>query len=138
MRIGWIGAGRMGVAMATLLLKAGHPVCIYSRTAAHRARLVARGANEATTIAQCVGEADIVFSSVSDDAALRAVALGPEGLLAHIPRTAIYADTSTVSHSVSGEVGREAERLGIAYLRLPISGNVASAETGNVTVLASG
>ena len=137
-RIGWIGAGRMGVPMAGFLLQAGYPLAVYSRTAASRQKLVTLGAREARDVTDCVHEAQVVFSSVSDDDALRAIALGPKGVLANAGSETVFADTSTVSSEVSEEIADEAERAGVAYLRLPISGNSASARKGEVTVMASG
>jgi len=136
--IGWIGAGRMGVPMAGFILKAGYPVLVSSRTAASRARLVQRGAREAASPAECARGARIVFTCVPDDEALREVALGPEGVLEHARPGTILADTSTVSTELSAEIGREAELRDIQYLRVPISGNAASAEAGEVTALVSG
>lgn len=137
-RIGWIGAGRMGVPMAGYILKAGYPLLVFSRSAASRQKLVAQGALEAATVAECARAADLVFSSLPDDAALRAVALGPQGVLANAKAGALFLDTSTVSSEVSAEIDREAERCGVAYLRAPISGNATSAQKGEVTVLVSG
>lgn len=137
-QIGWIGAGRMGVPMAGFLLQAGYPVRVYSRTAASRQKLVVRGAAEAQSVADCARGADIVFSCVSDDAALREVALGPGGVLANLQPGAVFAETSTVSVEVSEQVAEEAARRGVAYLRMPISGNAAQADKGDLTVLASG
>lgn len=136
--IAWIGAGRMGVAMAGFILKAGYPLRVYSRTAASRAKLVALGATEAQSVAQCVRGADVVFSCISDDASLREVALGEQGVLAEAAPGAVYAETSTVSAEVSAEVARAAQARGLPYLRMPISGNAASAIKGEVTVMVSG
>jgi 3-hydroxyisobutyrate dehydrogenase-like beta-hydroxyacid dehydrogenase len=119
--IGWIGAGRMGVPMAGFILKAGYPVLVYSRSAAGRDKLIAQGARAAPSVAACAREADVVFSSIPDDSALREIALGPDGVLAAIGAGAIFVDTSTVSAEVSAEVGDEAMRRGVAYLRIPIS-----------------
>jgi 3-hydroxyisobutyrate dehydrogenase-like beta-hydroxyacid dehydrogenase len=69
---------------------------------------------------------------------LRKVALGAEGVLANSKRGAIFVETSTVSADVSAEVDREAFRYGVSYLRMPISGNAASAEHGDVSVFVSG
>ena len=52
-RVGWIGAGRMGVPMASFILKAGYPLSVYSRTAASRQKLVALGARETRSVAEC-------------------------------------------------------------------------------------
>ena len=137
-RIGWIGAGRMGVPMAGFLLQAGYPLAVYSPTAASRAKLVALGAREADNVAEVVRDAQVVFSSISDDAALRDIALGPNGVLANVAPDTVFAETSTVSSEVSEQVAVEAQRAGVAYLRMPISGNAASARQGNVTVMVSG
>ena len=137
-RVGWIGAGRMGVAMAGFILKAGHRVTVYSPSQSSRAKLVALGAGEALSVAQCVERSEVVFSCVSDDAALRDVALGAGGVLAHAKSGTVYADTSTVSSEVSADIARAADGAGVPYLRLPISGNAASAIKGEVTVMASG
>jgi 3-hydroxyisobutyrate dehydrogenase-like beta-hydroxyacid dehydrogenase len=128
----------MGVPIAGFILEAGYPLVVYSRSAANRQKLVARGAREASSVADCAARADIVFSSIPDDAALREVALGTAGVLANASPGAIYAETSTVSAEVSAEVDREAQRRGIGYLRMPISGNAAQAARGEVTVLVSG
>ncbi len=137
-RIGWIGAGRMGVPMAGFLLQAGYPLAVYSRTAASRAKLVKLGAREASDVRDCVNDVQVVFSSVSDDAALRDIALGPNGVLANAAAGTVFAETSTVSSEVSELVAVEAQRAGISYLRMPISGNAASARKGDVTVMVSG
>lgn len=136
--VGWIGAGRMGVPMAGFILEAGYPVLAYSPSAASRQKLVALGAREAGSVAECAQAAEIVFSCITDDTALRAVALGPQGVLANLGAGGIYADTSTVSVEASAEVAAAALKHGIAYLRMPISGNAASAATGNVTAMVSG
>lgn len=137
-RIGWIGAGRMGVPMAGFLLQAGYPLAVYSRTAASRAKLVKLGAREASDVKDCVSGAQVVFSSVSDDTALRDIALGPNGVLANAAAGTVFAETSTVSSEVSELVALEAQRAGVSYLRMPISGNAASARKGDVTVMVSG
>jgi len=128
----------MGVPMAGFILEAGYSVLVVSRSAANRQKLVARGAREAGGPAECARAADIVFASLPDDDALRKVALGPEGVLANARRGTIFVETSTVSAELSAEIDREAARCGVLYLRMPISGNAASAQRGEVTALVSG
>jgi 3-hydroxyisobutyrate dehydrogenase-like beta-hydroxyacid dehydrogenase len=135
-RLGWIGAGRMGTAMAGFLLREGYPLSVYSRTAEHRRALAAGGAREADSPFDCAIGADVVFTCVSDDAALHAVVDGPHGLLAARPR--IFVDTSTVSAEASASVARACGDAGVPYLRVPVSGNAASARLGQVTLLVSG
>jgi 3-hydroxyisobutyrate dehydrogenase-like beta-hydroxyacid dehydrogenase len=128
----------MGVPMAGFILRAGYPLSVFSRTAASRQKLVALGAREARNAAECARASEVIFAAVPDDAALREVALGPQGVLAHAGLGAIFADTSTLSPEVSAEIDREAAAHGVAYLRMPISGNALSARTGDLTVLVSG
>jgi len=137
-RIGWIGAGRMGVAMASFILRAGYPLAIWSRTATHCAPLLDLGARHCVGIAQCVAGADIVFTCVSDDAALRRVVVDPDGILAHARHGTILVDTSTVSSEASAAIAQAATANGVDYLRIPVSGNAASARRGEVTLLVSG
>ena len=134
--LGWIGAGRMGTAMAALLLRAGHRVTVYSRTPAHCAALVEQGAVASASPHACAHGSDIAFCCVSDDEALRAVALGPAGAIAAAP--GVLVDTSTVSVECSAQIAAECERAGVPYLRMPVSGNAASAQRGEVTLLVSG
>src|SRR5689334_3088054 len=136
--IGWIGAGRMGVPMAGFILKAGYPLAVYSRSAASRQKVVALGAREASSAADCARAADIVFSSLPDDDTLRAVMIGPAGVLQAMRIDAVLVETSTVSAKVSAQLAQEAAQRAIAYLRVPISGNAISAQRGEVTAMVSG
>jgi 3-hydroxyisobutyrate dehydrogenase-like beta-hydroxyacid dehydrogenase len=136
--IGWIGAGRMGVPMAGFVLDAGYPLLVSSRSANGRARLVRKGAREAASPAECARAARLVFTCLPDDDAVRQVALGPDGVLAHARPGAILADTSTISVELSAGIACEAALRGVSYLRIPISGNAASAQLGEVTALVSG
>jgi 3-hydroxyisobutyrate dehydrogenase-like beta-hydroxyacid dehydrogenase len=128
----------MGVPMAGFILKAGYPLSVYSRTAASRQKLVALGGREAFSVAECARTAEVIFATLPDDSALREVALGPQGVLANAGPGKIFADTSTVSPEVSAEIDREAAARGVAYVRMPISGNALSARSGDITVLVSG
>jgi 3-hydroxyisobutyrate dehydrogenase-like beta-hydroxyacid dehydrogenase len=137
-QIAFLGVGRMGSAMAGRLLAAGHRVTVFDPDAARRAAMVALGARDARSVAECCRGAEFVLSSVFDDAVLREIALEPAGVLANAPRGAVYADFSTVSPGASAEVATEAESRGIAYLRVPVSGNPIAAQAGQLTALASG
>jgi 3-hydroxyisobutyrate dehydrogenase-like beta-hydroxyacid dehydrogenase len=136
--VGWIGAGRMGVPLASFILKAGYPLIVSTRNAVNRQKLTALGAREAANPSDCARTADVIFASLPDDSVLREVALGAEGVLANAKRDAIFVETSTVSPEVSAEVDREATRRRVAYLRAPISGNAVQAQSGDVSVLVSG
>jgi 3-hydroxyisobutyrate dehydrogenase-like beta-hydroxyacid dehydrogenase len=138
MKIGFIGAGRMGGPMVRFLVKAGYVVTVCDPDPNARARARSHGAAEAPTIKACVLASDIVFSSLPDDKVLRHVTLGPDGVFASASAGLIYIDTSTVSPAASADVAAGAAARGVAYLRMPVSGNSNSAEAGQITALVSG
>jgi 3-hydroxyisobutyrate dehydrogenase-like beta-hydroxyacid dehydrogenase len=138
MKIGFIGVGRMGAPMARYMLKGGYALTVCDANPAQVALAQSHGASTAATVADCVRAVDVVFSSLPNDKILRAVALGPEGILASAKKGTIFVETSTVSADVSVDIAKEAAARGVAYLRMPISGNSNSAEAGQVTALVSG
>jgi 3-hydroxyisobutyrate dehydrogenase-like beta-hydroxyacid dehydrogenase len=137
-RIGWIGLGKMGAPMAHHLHSAGHDISVHNRTAAKADRLVAAGATLAAHAADAARGAETVFSMLADDAALRAILLGPEGVVAAMDRGAVLVEMSTVSPAISSELDAACQARGLGYLRAPVSGSVAFAEGAKLTVLASG
>src|SRR5579871_2621146 len=95
LKVGFIGLGLMGSAMATRLVQAGHEVMVYNRTAAKLAPLVALGAQPAQSITAVAQHGAVVLSMLADDAALAAVACQPDGLLASLPRGGIHVAMGT-------------------------------------------
>lgn len=134
--LGWIGLGKMGMPISTRLAGAGRDIAGFDRDQERIAEAAAGGVTPAATLEDAAGR-DIVFTSLPDDRALRAVALdGP--LLSAMRKGAILVETSTVSPTISAELGAAAEQAGILYLRAPVSGNAAIAHTGNLTCFVSG
>jgi 3-hydroxyisobutyrate dehydrogenase-like beta-hydroxyacid dehydrogenase len=89
MKIGFIGLGRMGSAMATNLIKAGHDVTVFNRSPGKRRSLVKLGAHEAARIADaCQGEA--VITMLADDNAVSSVVLGKSGVIESLTKGAIH------------------------------------------------
>jgi 3-hydroxyisobutyrate dehydrogenase len=138
MRVGWVGVGKMGLPMASHLLAAGHSVAACDLMPALVQAVVARGARPAATPAAAAREAEVVFSSIPDDGALRTVALSQGGVLAGARPGTVYVDTSTVSAAASAEVAAAAIAKGVHYLRVTVSGNNRMAESKALTVMASG
>lgn len=137
-RIGWIGTGRMGFALAARLLEAGYDVAVYNRTRAKALPLSARGAK---IVDEPAGLADreIVFIMVSGPADLEAVTGGGGGLLTHpdaVPRIVI--DSSTVSIDASAAVREQAAARGSQFLAAPVSGNPKVVRAGKLTLAVSG
>ncbi len=135
--IGWIGTGRMGYAMVTRLLEAGHKVSVYNRTRAKCEPLAGRGATIVDSIPELAG-CDIVFSMVSASGDLLAVTTGPGGVLTQDVAPRILVDCSTVDVRASEQVRLAAGALGAGYLAAPVSGNAKVAKAGKLTMVASG
>ena len=137
-KIGWIGCGKMGVPMSGHILKAGYPVAAWDLIEENIAKCVAQGASAAGSMPELARTSDIVFSMISDDAALEAVCLGPDGLMASAGSNLIFVDMSTVSTVASARAAAAAETAGVQYLRAPVSGTVPSAVAQKLIVFASG
>jgi 3-hydroxyisobutyrate dehydrogenase len=137
-RIGWIGVGRMGRALAELLIDDGQDVTVYNRTRSRLAALERRGVKIAERPVDLAG-CDLVFTMVGADDDLKEVVLGPDGLLsdpARAPRLII--DATTVSAAAAEEVRAAALARGTEMLAAPVSGNPKVAAAGRLTIVASG
>jgi 3-hydroxyisobutyrate dehydrogenase-like beta-hydroxyacid dehydrogenase len=136
-RIGWLGTGRMGAAMAARLISNGAAVTVWNRTASKTQPLVELGAAHADKISD-LGQCDIVFTSVTSSPDLIAVTLGPDGLFDAQPAPSVVVDTSTVSAEAAAEVRAEATKRGIGFLSAPISGNANVVAQGGASIVVSG
>ena len=138
MKIGWIGAGKMGGPMSCNIMTAGGQVTVFDPVPENVAGVVAAGGTAAASNVALAADSEIVFSMIPNDAVLRSVTLGGAGIFAVMKPGSIYVDMSTVSPEVSAEVSAAAEAAGIAYLRAPVSGSIALAEVGKLTIMVSG
>ena len=133
MNVGWIGTGKLGLPMAARIAASGIGVRAYvrspERVEAIRARHVV-----CVTLEEMAAQ-DIIFSSLPDDAALRQVA---KELIPALRPGGTFVETSTVSSTVSAEIGEEFAAQEITYLRAPVSGNPIGAEAGKLTAMISG
>jgi 3-hydroxyisobutyrate dehydrogenase-like beta-hydroxyacid dehydrogenase len=137
-RIGWIGTGRMGYAMAERLATAGADVTVWNRTAAKAAALTARGAKIAPTLS-ALAACDIVFCMVSTWDDVREVIAGPGGLLAD-PRQAprLVIECSSISLEGSAQLRALLQARNVALLAAPVSGNAKVIKAGRLTFVCSG
>jgi 3-hydroxyisobutyrate dehydrogenase len=136
-RIGWIGAGRMGLQLATRLVEAGHDVAIYNRTKAKTAPLVELGGTTVDSPAE-LADRDVVFSMVSASKDLLDVTTGDGGVLTAESAPALLIDCSTVSVASSAEVRAAAAERGCEFLAAPVSGNPNVVGAGLMTMAVSG
>ena len=135
----FIGLGVMGFPMAGYLVKAGHAVTVYNRTAAKAQAWVAKhGGKTAPTPAQAAADADVVVACVGNDDDLRAVTLSKDGLLSGMKKGAIFVDHTTASAGIARELDEEAKKRGIGFLDAPVSGGQAGAENGTLTIMVGG
>ena len=128
----------MGVPMAGNLLKAGFALTVYNRSPGSEVALRDAGAKIAESPAALAPGMNIIISMTSDDSALAEVTSGAQGAFGAAARGTLFIDMSTVSPDISAEVAARAAEAGIHYLRAPVSGGVALAVAGTLTVLASG
>ncbi len=136
-KIGWIGLGRMGEAMVTKLLKAGHTVHVWNRTASKAVHLAEYGAvieKAKIDLASC----EVVFTMVSTTDDLKEVLFGPGGLVTGSKKPQVVVDSSSISQEGSAEIREQLESLGVAYLCSPVSGNAKVAKAGKLLQVASG
>ena len=138
LRIGWIGAGRMGAAMAGRLALAGFDVTVWNRTRSKAEPLTELGCTIADTIADLRG-LDVVFTMVSTPADLEQVLTGDGGLLADPAQVpAIVVDCSTVSTESSAAMRAACDEVGAAFLASPVSGNGKVVRAGGLSLVVSG
>jgi 3-hydroxyisobutyrate dehydrogenase-like beta-hydroxyacid dehydrogenase len=137
MKIGFIGLGRMGAAMAANLVKAGHDVSVFNRTRGRSSALIELGAHEAANIAGvCDGEA--VITMLADDDAASGIALGEGGLTTHLRKGAIHLSMSTISVELSKRLAQEHEKAGQRYIAAPVFGRPDMAAAAKLFIVCAG
>jgi 3-hydroxyisobutyrate dehydrogenase len=137
-RLGWVGTGRMGYALASRLLEAGCDVAVYNRTRSKAEPLAELGAAIVDSPAE-LADRNIVFTMVAGPEDFKEVVLGQSGLLSGDGSApAVVVDSSTVSPDASAEVREQAAARGTALVAAPVSGNPRVVEAGLLTFVASG
>ena len=137
-RVGWIGTGRMGSAMARRLVEAGVKLSVWNRTKEKAQPLAELGATIVNAPRDLAGM-DIVFTILANDANFTEVTTGDGGLLAEGgPNPGIMVDLTTISENASRNVRAIAKARGTAMLDSPVSGNDKAVEAGALSIVASG
>jgi 3-hydroxyisobutyrate dehydrogenase len=137
-KVGFIGLGIMGSAMARRLVEAGHRVAVYNRTPEKAAPLVAAGARPAATPQAAAEGSEVVISMVTDSRAVEDVLLGPEGAVHGGSPGATFVDMTTIAPATARKVGEELRRRGIAFLDAPVTGMEFRAREGTLSILVGG
>ena len=136
-RIGWIGIGRMGYAMAERLAKAGADLTVWNRTRAKAEPLSAHGARIAATLAE-LSTCDIVFVMVSTWDDVKEVIAGPSGLFTGSGKPRLVVECSSISLEGSAELREMLKARDIELLAAPVSGNAKVIKAGRLSFVCSG
>ena len=138
MNIGFVGLGVMGRGIVPRLMAAGHRVTGWNRSKDRATSLIEAGMRFADTPRAAAEASEIVFSMVTDGNAVRAVALGEDGIIAGLKPDGVYADMSTIAPDVSRAVASAFAERGFKMLDAPISGSPVTLAQGNASVMVGG
>jgi 3-hydroxyisobutyrate dehydrogenase len=136
-KLGWIGIGRMGYAMAERLAKAGCDISVWNRTRSKAEPLAQCGAkvvDKLTDLADC----DIVFTMVSTGKDVKEVLFGSDGVMSKGGKPKIVVDSTSISLEESADIRSKLGEKGVKMLAAPVSGNAKVIKAGKLTVVASG
>lgn len=137
-RIGWIGTGVMGSAMATHLLAAGYRVTVFTRTSARAADLLEAGAQWVDSPAAVAAQSDIVFTMVGFPSDVREVTLGESGVMQTMATGGIVVDMSTSEPALAVEIAETSAPRGVSVLDAPVSGGDVGARNATLSIMAGG
>ena len=136
--VGLIGLGLMGRPMAANLLKAGHELTVWNRTASRADELVAQGAKRASTPREVAAASEVILTIVSDPPALESVLWGENGVYSGLRRGSAMIESSTVSPGLEKRAATAAAALGAEFLEAPVTGGTWGAEKGELVFMVGG
>lgn len=137
MRIGFIGLGSMGAGMAGNLIKGGHEVTVWNRSADAAKPLAEQGAKVAAQASGAAEGAEVLHSMLANDAAVREVIL-KGGVLDTLPKGAVHVNHATISVELARELIEAHESRGLGYVAAPVFGRPAVAAQGGLNIVVSG
>jgi len=137
MKVGFIGLGNMGSAMAANLLKAGHELTVYNRTPSKAEALVKQGARPAMQVAEaCRG--DVAITMLADDSAVEGVVFGDAGVLANLAKGSIHISASTISVALAKKLQAAHTSAGQRFVAAPVFGRPEAAATAKLFIAVAG
>lgn len=138
MRIGWIGTGVMGSAMAGHVLKAGYEMNVFNRSQDKAEKLIGKGAHWCSSPADVAGCSEVVFTIVGFPADVESVYLGNQGIFSVKSPCRIVVDMTTSTPSLARMLQQEAAKKGMESLDAPVSGGDIGAREGNLAIMVGG
>jgi 3-hydroxyisobutyrate dehydrogenase len=136
-KLGWIGIGRMGYAMAERLAKAGCDISVWNRTRVKAEPLAAHGAKIVDALSELAG-CDIVFTMVSTGKDVKEVLFGSQGVTAKGKAPKMVVDSTSISLEESAEIREKLAAAGVKLLAAPVSGNDKVVQSGKLMFVVSG
>ncbi len=138
LRVGYIGLGLMGKAIATNILKAGFPLVVHNRSRAAVDELVSLGARAAFSPAEVAAQVDVVFTNLPDSPDVEQVALGEKGIIEGAHPGLIFVDNSTIKPATARHIARVLGEKGVLCLDAPVSGGDIGARNATLTIMVGG
>lgn len=138
MKIGFIGLGSMGLPMAENLLKAGHELAVYNRTKEKTTGLAEKGARVAQTPAEAAEKAEVVFTVLSDDEALKQAVFQERGLLEGLEEGGVHVSVSTISVELAENLSKTHEEKGQQFVSATVLGRPEAAAAAALRVILAG
>lgn len=138
MKVGFIGLGNMGSAIARNLIKAGHDLTVYNRTRSRAEAFASLGARIAETPAEAAADAEALITMLADDAALEGVILSPGNAIEALPAGAVHISMSTISVALSRRLAESHREKQQHYLAAPVFGRPDAAAAAKLLVVAAG
>jgi 3-hydroxyisobutyrate dehydrogenase-like beta-hydroxyacid dehydrogenase len=137
-RVGFAGLGAMGAGVARRLHDAGYDVVCWNRTKEKAEPLIEAGMGWADTPRELAASVDVLFTMLTNTAAIEAVADGPDGMLAGLREGAVWADISTIAPDASLALAERVRATGAHFLDCPVSGSPATLAAGQMSVMVGG
>jgi 3-hydroxyisobutyrate dehydrogenase len=137
-RIGFIGLGTMGAAMAGHLVRAGLPLTVWNRSPGRTGDLTALGAVEATDPAAVAAASDVVVVCVSDTPDVEGVLFGPAGVVAGARPGTLVIDCSTIAPAATRDYSVRLAERGVDLVDAPVSGGSEGAQNATLTIFVGG
>jgi len=138
MKVGFLGLGNMGSAMARNLMKAGHALTVYNKTQSRTEELAALGATVARTPGLAAAGAEAIITMVADDAAVESVVLGPNAALDSLPAGAVHIAMSTMSVAIARRLTEAHRAKRQHFVSAPVFGRPDAAEAAKLVIAAAG
>jgi 3-hydroxyisobutyrate dehydrogenase-like beta-hydroxyacid dehydrogenase len=138
MQVGFAGLGDMGQAIVPRLIAAGHTVTGWNRTKEKAEPLFKLGMRWADSPRQLASGSEVVFSIVTDSEAVKALALGENGIISGLRKDAVYLDMSTIDPEASRAIGTEFAKAGLTMMDAPVSGTTLTLGQGKASLMVGG